>query len=200
MSNLSEAILLIAHSLPEGNLLSPKEFLHLGSRDAVDQTLSRLTKEEQLLRIGRGLYAAPVRSRFGVRPPSTEAVIAALTSSSNEIIVASGAAEANVLGLTTQVPIREVYLTSGPSRLLQLGKRTVELKHASRWQLALGERPAGQVVRALAWLGQEQASTALKHLIKTLSLEEWRALHSVRASLPSWLARSISETEATHYG
>ncbi len=42
MSSLAQSILTIAQSLPEGGLLSPKEFLHLGSRAAVDQTLSRL--------------------------------------------------------------------------------------------------------------------------------------------------------------
>jgi hypothetical protein len=44
MVTLPEFILLHAKSLPEGGVLSPKEFLHMGSRDAVDQALSRLTK------------------------------------------------------------------------------------------------------------------------------------------------------------
>lgn len=34
------AILSQAQYLPEGGMLSPKEFLHLGSRAAIDQTLS----------------------------------------------------------------------------------------------------------------------------------------------------------------
>jgi hypothetical protein len=45
MATLPESILLHAQSLAEGGLLSPKEFLHLGSRAAVDQAMSRLTKE-----------------------------------------------------------------------------------------------------------------------------------------------------------
>lgn len=36
MSHLSEAILSAAQALPEGGLISPKEFLHLASRAAVD--------------------------------------------------------------------------------------------------------------------------------------------------------------------
>lgn len=69
MSSLAQAILSAAQALPEGGLLSPKEFLHLGSRAAVDQTLTRLTREGKLLRVGRGTYALPVQSRFGTRPP-----------------------------------------------------------------------------------------------------------------------------------
>ena len=65
MTTLPESILLHAHSLPEGGVLSPKEFLHLGRRAAIDQALSRLTKEGKLLRVARGTYVTPVSSRFG---------------------------------------------------------------------------------------------------------------------------------------
>lgn len=47
MSSLAQSILTIAQSLPEGGLLSPKEYLHLGSRAAVDQTSSRLSRADQ---------------------------------------------------------------------------------------------------------------------------------------------------------
>lgn len=139
MSHLSETILSGAEVLPEGGLLSPKEFLHLASRAAVDQALARLTREGKLLRVGRGAYTAPVHGRFGARPPSTESLVKAIEATSGEVIVASGAAEANALGLTTQVPTREVFLTSGPSCNLRLGNRNVELKHGNRCQLVLGK-------------------------------------------------------------
>lgn len=191
--NLSETILSAAQALPEGGLLSAKEFLHLASRAAVDQTLTRLFREGKLIRIGRGAYTSPVISQFGTRPPSTETVVKAIESASGEVVVASGAAEANSLGLTTQVPIREVFLTTGRSRKLQLGNRIVELRHGNRWQLALGKRPAGMAIRALFWLGPEQAPEALKILQTKLSASEWTAMRSSRAVLPSWMARAVSE-------
>lgn len=193
MSPLAESILSQAQSLPEGGLLSPKEFLHLGSRAAIDQTLSRLAREGKLLRVGRGTYSLQVQGRFGVRPPSTEAVIEAIESSSGETVVPSGAAEANALGLTTQVPTREVFLTSGSSRRLKLGNRNVELKHGNRWQMLLGKRPAGKAIRALIWLGPEQAPMVLEVLRSKLPRQEWKAMRQARAGLPSWMAKAISE-------
>jgi len=174
-------------------LLSPKEFLHLASRAAVDQTFSRLAREGHLLRVGRGTYTRPVSGRFGVRPPSAEAIIEAIESTTGEVVVSHGAAEANALGLTTQVPTREVSLTSGPTRKLHLGKRQIELKHGNRWQLALGKRPAGRVIRALSWLGPEQAGAALKSLSTRISTEEWQAMRAARATLPGWMAQAVSE-------
>src|SRR5690349_5446915 len=125
MNALPEAILIHARSLPEGGLVSPKEFLHMGTRAAVDQALSRLTKEGTLLRVTRGAYAAPVSSRFGTRAPTPEKVVEALAAQSGEAIAPHGAVAANTLGLTQQVPVREVYLTTGRTRKLKLGRSEI---------------------------------------------------------------------------
>lgn len=191
MNTLPETILTQAHSLPEGGLLSPKEFLHLGSRAAVDQAFSRLAMAGKLLRVARGAYVAPVSSRFGTRPPSPEKVVQSLAEQSGEVVTAHGASAANALGLTQQVPIREVYLTSGRTRKLKLGRSEVLVKHAPRWMLALGSRPAGAAVRALAWIGPTHVGESIAAVRRSLPSEEWRALTAARATLPSWMARAI---------
>jgi hypothetical protein len=196
MNTLPETILQQARSLPEGGVLSPKEFLHLGSRSAVDQAFSRLTKVGKLLRVTRGAYTMPVSSRFGSRPPAPEKVVKALAEQSGEIVVPHGASAANALGLTQQVPIREVYLTSGRSQKLKLGRSEVLVKHAPRWMLALGARPAGAAVRALAWIGPSHAGESLAALRRTLPKNEWQALVVARATLPGWMARAIGEETA----
>ena len=142
MTRLTEQILAHATGLPEGAPVSAKSLLHLGNREAVDQALSRLSERGQLIRAGRGVYLRPIASRFGTRAPSVEQAVEALAAQRGEIIVPNGAAAANALGLTTQVPVRSVYLTSGRSRTMTLGKQLVELRHAPRWQLALADRPA----------------------------------------------------------
>ncbi|HEX4267174.1 MAG TPA: DUF6088 family protein [Steroidobacteraceae bacterium] len=123
MNTLPETILLQAESLPEGGVLSLEEFLHLGSRPAIDQALSRLTKAGKLLRVARGIYVAPVSSRFGTRAPAPEKVVKAMAEQSGDVVAPHGARAANALGLTQQVPIREVYLTSGKTRKLNWATR-----------------------------------------------------------------------------
>lgn len=196
MNTLPETILQQARSLPEGGVLSPKEFLHLGSRSAVDQAFSRLAQAGKLLRVARGAYSAPVSSRFGSRAPAPEKVVQALAEQNGEIVVPHGASAANALGLTQQVPIREVYLTSGRTRKLKLGRSEVLVKHAPRWMLALGARPAGAAVRALAWIGPTHAGPSLASLRRTLPRAEWQALAAARAALPGWMAQAIGEEAA----
>src|SRR5271163_3043587 len=95
--------------------------------------------------------------------------------------------------LTTQVPIRSVYLTSGRSRTMNLGKQVIELRHAPRWQLTLANRPAGEAVRALAWLGPEKAEEALKTLKRKMPAGAFGELVAAAPQLPTWLARSVGK-------
>lgn len=193
MQTLADQIMERASTLPEGTLIAAKALLHLGSRAAVDQALSRLVRRGRLLRAGRGVYMRPLESRFGARTPSIEKVVRAVSEQRGEVVASNGAAAANALGLTTQVPIRMVYLTNGKSRTFSVGKQTVEFQHAPAWQLLLADRPAGEAVRALAWLGPEKAGSALETLKRKLGPSAFGELVSVGPRLPTWLARSVSQ-------
>jgi len=192
MAVLATRIMEHASGLPEGTPLAAKELLHLGSRAAVDQALSRLARLGSLMRAGRGLYIRPIESRFGTRAPVASKVVEAIAAQRGESVAPHGAAAANELGLTTQVPVREVYLTSGRSRRLQLGAQVIELRHVPAWQLVLLGRPAGAAIRALAWLGPERASEALRTLQRKLPPTELQAVVAARAGLPTWMAQEVS--------
>jgi Family of unknown function (DUF6088) len=198
MPTIAEKILGQAKTLPEGALISAKELLHLGSRAAVDQALKRLEARNELMRLVRGVYVRPVKTRFGVRAPAAERVVEGIAATRAETVVAHGAAAANSLGLTTQVPTKLVFLTSGKSRQLKLGALVVEMKHAPQWMLLPSQRAAGEAVRALAWIGQRGAPQALETLKKKLSKTTVEELIALRPALPGWLSKSISQTLMSH--
>ena len=192
MSDLPQQVLTHAASLPEGASLCAKALLHLGSRAAVDQALSRLARSGALLRAGRGVDVLPVRGRFGARAPEVAKVVQEWASQRGETIVGSGAEAANALGLTTQVPVRQVFLTSGPSRKLKLGSQTVELRHAPPWQLLFPGQAAGEVIRSLAWVGPSRSEAALGKLRRKLPASQLQAIANARMRLPAWLASRVS--------
>jgi Family of unknown function (DUF6088) len=198
MPTIAENIRNEAKTLPEGALISAKEFLHLGSRAAVDQALKRLRERKELMQLSRGVYVRPVKTRFGMRAPAAEKVIERFAATRAETVVAHGAAAANSLGLTTQVPTKLVYLTSGNSRNLKLGAQVVEMKRAPQWMLLPSHPAAGEAVRALAWVGEHRATeamTALKQRLPQSTIDELVALRSV---LPGWMSKSISQTFVSH--
>jgi hypothetical protein len=196
MKTVAERILNQAGTLPEGALIRAKELLHLGSRAAVDQALGRLSQRNELMRVARGVYVRPVQTRFGKRAPAPEKVVANIAASRAEMVVNNGAAAANALGLTTQVPTKLVYLTSGRNRRLHLGKQIVELKHAPSWMLLPSQPAAGEAVRALNWIGQHGAPEALETLRHKLSASTVEELAAVRSALPAWLSKSIDRALA----
>jgi hypothetical protein len=88
--------------------------------------------------------------------------------------------------------MRTKYLTSGRSRRLHFGAQTIELQHAPRWMLTHVGRQSGEVLRALAWAGPQRAQEALRKIKRRLSMEARAELMQSRASLPEWLAKTIS--------
>ena len=192
MRSLPKLIMERASETSEGTLLCPNAMLHLGTRAAVDQALSRLARNGRLMRICQGMYARPVETRFGIRPPAVEKVVESLSALTGETIIPCGGAFANALGFTTQVPVRSVYLTSGPDRWLEFGELRVELRHAPSWQLVAPHRKGGDTVRALAWLGPREIEEHVGMMRSKLSAEDRQELLTLRAMMPTWMAGPVS--------
>ena len=182
---------------------TPKDFLDLGSRDAVDQAVSRLAKAGRLRRVGHGLYAAPRISPLlnGPAPVDLDAAIAALARRDGVRIMPDGLVAANQLGLTNAVPANASYVTDGHSRTLKIDGRTVQFRHAGPSVMRWAGRPAAPVVQALRWLGPRVAadgeivSTLSRHLPNNVKVDLLRNLRD----LPGWalpLGRSIASDRA----
>jgi hypothetical protein len=125
-----------------------------------------------------------------------ESVVASLAELWGETIATHGAVSANRLGLTTQVPLRAIYLTSGPDRALRLSNQSLELRHAPLWQFVQAGRLTGEVIRALAWLGPSESARLLPFLSARLSPADREALVEAVPLLPTWLAQQISRSLA----
>lgn len=192
MESLPERIMGHAEAMPEATPICPAALLHLGKRSAVNQALSRLARSGRLMRIYQGVYMRPIQTRFGRCAPSIEKSLEQLSNLWGEVIVPNGGGAANWLGLTTQNPIRSVYLTSGRSRRLHFGEHPVDLRHAPRWQLAAPHRTAGVVIRALAWLGPGEVERSLDAVLPKLSKEDLDDLSTARAVMPKWMAEPLS--------
>ena len=192
MQRLTDQILEHSQRLPEGTLLTAPRLLHLGERGAVNKALSHLARRGDLLRAWRGLYVRPIPTRFGPRSPTIESVVASLAELWGETIATHGAVSANRLGLTTQVPVRVVYLTSGAGRALRLGNLSLTLNHDPLWQFVQAGRLTGEIIRALAWLGPSESARVLPFLSAKLSPADREALVEATPLLPPWLAQLIS--------
>ena len=191
--SLTQNILEHARGLPRGFPLLAEGFLHLGKRAAINRALSRLARREELYRIGHGIYVLPVISRWGKSAPFPYPTVIALAEQRGDRIVDNPAQAAYNLDVSTQVPMREIYLTSGPSRRLHFGKLEVELRHAPKWQLALGETPAGMAIRTIHYFGPRMTEYAAKKLRGVLDDKVREELAGISVRMPSWVAGVVKE-------
>jgi hypothetical protein len=188
--SLPSIILERSRALPEGTILSPKEFLHLGSRAAVDQAFSRLARGGVLSRVARGVY---IRAAAGMREavPALESVVKSMAVKGKAAIVLGSAKAAQFFGLTSLQQGSQEFLTSGRTQQLKIGSQEALLRHAPQWMLALGGSLAGTALRALVWSGPAKADEAARLLRTRMTGQEWETLSSIRSRFPSWIAIAI---------
>ncbi|GAD48662.1 hypothetical protein NT2_04_00730 [Caenibius tardaugens NBRC 16725] len=173
-------------------MFTPSDFLDLAERPAVDQALSRLANNGKLRRLARGLYDLPkLHPRLGPLSPDPDHVARALARETGSKVQIDGARAAHLLGLTPQVPAQSDYLTDGPSRRVVLGKRVIDLRHASPKHLILPGSAAGSVVQALRHLGATRADDVVRIAARSLSAANKRRLAASVRQAPAWMRPTL---------
>jgi hypothetical protein len=174
---------------------TPKDFLDLGNRAAVDQALSRLVKNNVLRRIGRGLYDLPRMSNILNRPApaNLDQAVDAVVRRDRLVVMPDGIVAANQLGLTNAVPAKNAYMTDGTTRSLKIGGRTVQLRHVGQSIMRWADRPGAPVVQALSWLGKAASSDPkLADLLRSRLPDAMKQdLMQGIDTLPRWMAAIV---------
>jgi Family of unknown function (DUF6088) len=176
-SSTMQGVVNQAAAAAPGDVFTPRDFLHLGNRAAVDQSLSRVARTGTLRRLCRGLYDKPrVHPTLGLLSPVPDTIAAALARETGSQWQVSAARAANMLGLSQQVPAQLVYLTDGPARRVKVGHQVVVLKHTARKNMAGAGSQAGLVVQALRYLGRRNASADALRQVPNLDTAAIRGL------------------------
>ena len=160
-------------NLPGGELLFPTDFRGKGTEAAIKMTLSRLNKEGVINRIGHGIYMIPKNDPlFGKVLPSPEEIAMSLAEREHLRIKPAGANALHKLGLTTQVPMKLVYLTDGTAREIKLGKTIVKFKPTTPKKLSLKGQFSSLIIQALEELGTKDLGVDIERKIKMLLQKE----------------------------
>jgi hypothetical protein len=193
MRDLKDRIAMRIRAKGRGQVYISKDFLDLGSRAAVDQALSRMVKGGVIRRVGRGIFDYPrTNPKLGLQlSPDTDQVAKAVARGRGGAFQPSGAVAANDLGLTTQVPGNQVYLTDGSSGKVRLGKQTLTLKHVSAKRLASRDKVMGPVLQALYFIGKDGLTDdVLSRLRSTLSEKDRKKLLRESRYAVGWLSEA----------
>lgn len=200
--NLGEKILRRMSRKKEGAVFTRADFLDLASTDAVGMGLMRLTRSGKIRRLGRGLYDVPrTHPALGALSPTAEAIAQAVARRQGLRLQPSEAEAANMLHLSDQVPARVIYETDGASKVVKVGRRTIEFQRRLPRKMAAAGRMSGLVFGAMQALGKENVtSERIAHLRKLLKPADKRRLLKDLSLAPAWMhpyLRFIVDGKAT---
>lgn len=167
----------------------------------VTKLLSILEKEGTITRISKGVYVKARKTRFGTLYPSASELVREIAKRDKAAVIATGDTAANQLGLSTQVPMNSTFLTTGSSRKLTLGKRTVTLKHGAPKNFAFKGKLIQDIVQALRSIGEQNLTPENERRIAKLlaeTSEKETIEHDLRLA-PVWMRNIINRNKPKEY-
>lgn len=176
-------------ALGHGAVFVPTEFLSFGSRQTVDVVLHRLVQKGTIRRLARGIYDFPEEHPvLGKLQPSPEKIAEALIGRDCTRIQPAGAYAANILGLSEQVPAKVVFLIDGSSRIVKIGRTTIQLRRTTPKNMAMAGRLSGLLVQAFREIGKENVTAErIEHLKRILPLDRRQELLKDIRLAPEWM-------------
>ena len=185
-----EEILDFIRSKGAGFAFCASDIPKYGSRTMIDKTLCIMTKSGKIRRVMRGVYDLPRWSDILKKPaaPDIESVAKALARKFGWQLYPCDEGAMNGLGLSTQIPARLIYLSTGPSKVYQVGRLTIEFKHRCSRENEVDGKNARMVVRALKGLGKAYATPEIvMNIAKRFSDREWAQICESTQRVSSWI-------------
>ena len=181
-------------SLEGGSVIFASDFLDLCTERQAGRVLTELEAKGGIKRLARGIYCEPALTRIGPLYPDVSRIVEAVAQRDHAQVLPSGYTAANILGLSTQVPMAYTYITSGSSRQLIVDGKAINLQRAVPRNFAYKTRLAALIVQALKATGAENIGpeeiSALKNAINKHPDKE--AFQSDVLLMPVWMKTIIT--------
>ncbi|MEW4924597.1 DUF6088 family protein [Algibacter sp. 2305UL17-15] len=179
-----------------GKIFFPKDFIELGSTNAINNVLNKLENDGFLIRLAHGIYLYPKNDNIlGILFPSMDEIAKAIAKRDKAKIIPTGINALNKLGLSTQIPMNIVYLTDGSPRDIQIENRKIKFKKTTPKNLAVKGEISGLVIQALKEIGQKNITEEIIQKIESILSKEKVDLVKHDAKLaPAWIAKIFFST------
>ncbi len=111
----------------KGWVFTPKDLLDLGTRTNIGVILHNLVIAGKIKCIARSLYYYPkTHPKVGVLSPSVKQIASAITRSRGDVALPDGAKALNMLGLSAQVPAKNIFFTNFTNKSVEIGNQKIQ--------------------------------------------------------------------------
>ncbi len=194
MQSISNQIKTEISNKRKGEIFFLDDFTKFGNQNAVRQTLFRLCNEKFIIRLSAGIYLYPeIDKEIGVIYPSIEKIAKKIAKQEKARVIPTGVYALNALGLSTQVPMRVVFLTDGTPRMINIeGEASIKFKKIAPKYLSFKSKLVSLIVFALREIGENKATAEQLNRIKELLQNEKQEIIINDLSLaPAWVKNTI---------
>jgi 6-pyruvoyl-tetrahydropterin synthase len=177
-----------------GEIFFLDDFVRYGSAENIRKVLSRLEEDGFVIRLAHGIYLKPKKDPLlGIIYPTTEEIAKQIAQRDKARIAPTGVMALYLLGLTTQIPLKAVYLTDGSQREIKIGKRTIKFKRTVPRSFAITDELLHLIVQALKELGQNGVSEEfLKKIASSVHRLEPRIVDMQLRFAAVWIQKIIA--------
>ncbi len=116
---------------PPHSIFFISDYSHIGSPETIRKIFFEATISGELKKAAKGIFFKPKTSVFGEVPIPLEKIAIRIAERDKCRILPTGATAANMIGLSTQVPMTISYISSGTTRTISIGDRQIHFRHAS---------------------------------------------------------------------
>ena len=182
-----------------GEIFFLDDFSKYGSSDNIRKVLSRLENEGLVERLTHGIYLKPKKdSLLGTIYPTIDEIAKQIAKRDKARIAPTGVLALYLLGLTTQIPLKAVYLTDGSQREIKIGNRTIQFKKTVPKSFAIKDELLHLIVQAFKEIGQKEITDDFFNQIKPsiLHLNE-QVIQKQLKYAPVWIQKIINNLYTT---
>lgn len=162
----------------------------------IQKVLERETNAGRIMRLGQGIYYMPKVDDvygLGIIYPSLEEIARRLAERDKVRIEPTGANAANLLGLSTQVPMNLCFLTDGSSKEIKMSNgRTLKFIHAPLKNFTFTNRTLMLITFALKEIGKDnilsEQTDRIRKLLANIPLEQTKVDLKL---MPAWIRNYI---------
>ena len=184
----------IENKFKRGDIFFISDFTELGTYEAVRKSLQRLTTEDKIKRIAKGIYFLPKKhERLGILYPHAEEIAKAIAKRDKARIIPTGSTALNILGLSTQIPLKAIFLTDGSARQIEIGNQTIQFKKTNPKNLSIEHRLTNLIIQALKEIGEKNLTQGQINKIQKIINEsgEQDLIYQYLKNAPVWIQKVI---------
>lgn len=178
----------------KGWVFTPKDLLDLDNRTNIDVILHQITDDNIVQRIDRGIYYYPkTHPKLGILNPDPLQIAQAIARQKGDIAFPDGAKALNMLGLSTQVPAKNVYYTNFTDKNVTIGTQKISLISSSIKSKRVKPTLDYLILQALKYLGDGNITDdVIQKCNKMISITDKKRLQKQIVSLKgTWLSDAV---------